>query len=57
MTDTASTKEIHTLIIGGGPSGLAVGAVLRLGGVSFSIIEKFDKVGYAWHNHYGLLHI
>jgi thioredoxin reductase len=57
MTDTASTKEIHTLIIGGGPSGLAVGAVLRLGGVSFSIIEKFDKVGYAWHNHYERVHL
>lgn len=50
-------KEIHTLVVGGGPAGLAVGAVLRLGGVSFSIIEKNDKVGYAWHNHYERVHL
>jgi hypothetical protein len=50
-------KEIHTLVIGGGPAGLAVGAVLRLGGVSFSIIEKNDKVGFAWHNHYDRVHL
>lgn len=50
-------KEIHTLVIGGGPSGLAVGAVLRNGGVSFSIIEKHDKIGYAWHNHYDRVHL
>ncbi|HMV41631.1 MAG TPA: NAD(P)/FAD-dependent oxidoreductase [Leptospiraceae bacterium] len=50
-------KEIHTLIIGGGPSGLAIGAVLRNGGVSFSIIEKYDKVGHAWHNHYERVHL
>ncbi|MBP9885795.1 MAG: FAD-dependent monooxygenase [Leptospiraceae bacterium] len=45
MVDERIEKEIHTLVIGGGPAGLAVGAVLRLGGVSFSIIEKNDKVG------------
>ena len=57
MVDGRTEKEIHTLVIGGGPAGLAVGAVLRLGGVSFSIIEKNDKVGYAWHNHYERVHL
>jgi len=57
MGETTIAKEIHTLVIGGGPSGLAVGAVLRLGGVSFSIIEKNDKIGYAWHNHYDRVHL
>ncbi len=57
MDETGIPKEIHTLIVGGGPAGLAVGAVLRLGGVSFSIIEKNDKVGYAWHNHYERVHL
>ena len=57
MVDGRTEKEIHTLVVGGGPAGLAVGAVLRLGGVSFSIIEKNDKVGYAWHNHYERVHL
>ncbi|MBP7280975.1 MAG: NAD(P)/FAD-dependent oxidoreductase [Leptospiraceae bacterium] len=57
MSETAEVKEIHTLVVGGGPAGLAVGAVLRVGGVSFSIIEKHDKVGFAWHNHYERLHL
>jgi len=57
MVDGRIEKEIHTLVVGAGPAGLAVGAVLRLGGVSFSIIEKSDKVGYAWHNHYERVHL
>ena len=57
MSETTEVKEIHTLIVGGGPAGLAVGAALRLGGVSFSIIEKNDRVGSAWHNHYDRVHL
>lgn len=57
MANTAREQEIHTLVVGAGPAGLAVGAVLRVGGVSFSIIEKNDKIANAWHNHYDRVHL
>lgn len=43
MGETAVAKEIHTLVIGGGPFWSCHWAVLRLGGVSFSIVEKATR--------------
>lgn len=49
----------HTpiLIIGAGPAGLAIAGRLRQHQLPFTIIEKSDKVGFAWHNHYDRLHL
>lgn len=47
----------ETVIIGAGPAGLAVGACLRRAGAPFLILEKADRVGVSWHNHYDRLHL
>ncbi|MCG3116063.1 MAG: NAD(P)/FAD-dependent oxidoreductase [Candidatus Manganitrophus sp. SA1] len=47
----------HTIIIGAGPAGLAVGACLKRAGVPFLILEQSDRVGAAWHRHYSRLHL
>lgn len=47
----------ETVIIGAGPAGLAVGACLRRAGAPFLILEKADRVGASWHNHYDRLHL
>ena len=48
---------IENLIIGAGPSGLAVAVRLRKLGIPFEILEKTDKAGIAWRNHYDRLHL
>lgn len=45
------------LIIGAGPAGLAIAGQLRHRNIPFTIIEKSDKIGFAWHNHYDRLHL
>jgi putative flavoprotein involved in K+ transport len=47
----------EVLIIGGGPAGLATGAVLRRAGVPAVILEKSDDVGASWRRHYDRLHL
>jgi indole-3-pyruvate monooxygenase len=47
----------HTVVIGAGPAGLAVGACLKQAGVPCIILEQSDKVGAAWHRHYDRLHL
>lgn len=54
---SAGPRETDTLIIGAGPSGLAMAACLRNVGVPFIIVEARDNVGYAWRNHYDRLHL
>ncbi len=48
---------IKNLIIGAGPSGLAVAGRLAKAGQPFTIIEKGQHVGEAWHHHYDRLHL
>ncbi|MEO1435093.1 MAG: NAD(P)/FAD-dependent oxidoreductase, partial [Bacteroidota bacterium] len=43
------------LIIGAGPAGLAVAAQLRDQNIDFEVLEKSDKIAFAWHNHYDRL--
>ena len=47
----------HTLVIGAGPAGLAVGACLKQAHVPYIILEQNDKVASAWHRHYNRLHL
>lgn len=53
----AEATPTDTVIIGAGPSGLAVGACLRKAGVPFVILEKGDRPGATWHQHYDRLHL
>ena len=47
----------HTIVVGAGPAGLAVGACLKQAGIPCLILEQTDKVGAAWHRHYDRLHL
>lgn len=49
--------ETDTLIVGAGPSGLAMSACLKKSGVPFIVVEARDSVGSAWRNHYDRLHL
>ena len=51
------TAETDTIIIGAGPAGLAVGAVLRRAGVPFVMLERAECVGASWHHHYDRLRL
>ena len=50
-------EETDTVIIGGGPAGLATSACLRRAGVPFVMLERSDRVGAAWHQRYDRLHL
>ena len=51
------TSENKVLIVGAGPSGLAIAAQLGKAGINYKIIEKSDRVGNAWFHHYDRLHL
>src|SRR4051812_32138568 len=57
MTALQEPTEIHTIVVGAGPAGLAMGACLQRAGVPFLILEQADKVAVAWHRHYERLHL
>ncbi|WP_434043629.1 MULTISPECIES: flavin-containing monooxygenase [Sorangium] len=50
-------EECHVVIVGAGPSGLAVGACLREQGIPFVLLEKSEAVGATWRRHYDRLHL
>lgn len=45
------------IVVGAGPSGLAVAACLKAQGVSTRILEREANVGSAWRRHYDRLHL
>lgn len=51
------TTRHHTIIIGAGPAGLAVGACLRHRGIRCEILERSDGVGASWKRHYDRLRL
>ena len=55
MSDQAIVS--HTIVIGAGPAGLAVGACLKRAEIPCIILEKGDKVGSSWRHHYDRLHL
>ncbi len=57
MTALQEPIKIHTIVVGAGPAGLAMGACLQRAGVPFLILEQADRVAVAWHQHYERLHL
>ncbi|MBT8447891.1 MAG: NAD(P)/FAD-dependent oxidoreductase [Gammaproteobacteria bacterium] len=53
----ASIIDTENLLIGAGPSGLAVAGCLTQAGTPFTIIEAAADVGHSWRNHYDRLHL
>ncbi|MFJ4921054.1 flavin-containing monooxygenase [Streptomyces sp. NPDC088725] len=56
-SDNTPTNDRPVYVIGGGPAGLAVAAVLRERGVRAVILEKYPTVGASWRRHYDQLHL
>lgn len=51
------SREAEVVVLGAGPSGLAVGGALRMRGVPFEVLERADALGHTWRNHYDRLHL
>lgn len=49
--------QTDVLIIGASVAGLSTAAALQKKGVPYTIIEKADRVGAPWHQHYHRLHL
>lgn len=47
----------RVIVVGAGPTGLAVGACLKEVGTEPVILEKSDTVGSSWRGHYDSLHL
>ncbi|UCE32288.1 MAG: NAD(P)/FAD-dependent oxidoreductase [Burkholderiales bacterium] len=45
------------MIIGAGPAGLAAAACLRERGLPYRVLERGDRVGRSWREHYDRLHL
>jgi cation diffusion facilitator CzcD-associated flavoprotein CzcO len=52
-----SLEATEVVVIGAGPSGLAVGACLQKRRIDFIILEKDHQVGSSWRRHYERLHL
>jgi len=48
---------MDSIVIGAGPTGLAVAACLAREGISTRVIERSDNVASAWRGHYDSLHL
>lgn len=51
------TEQVDVIVLGAGPSGLAVSACLKRRGVAPVILERAGQVGSSWRNHYERLHL
>jgi putative flavoprotein involved in K+ transport len=47
----------EAVVVGAGPGGLAVAAMLQRGGVETVVVDRADAVGTAWRGHYERLHL
>jgi putative flavoprotein involved in K+ transport len=57
MTNRYDSKAIHTIVIGGGQAGLAVGYHLSKRGVPFQILDANERIGDAWRNRWDSLRL
>jgi indole-3-pyruvate monooxygenase len=57
MTSLHDAVQNHTIVVGAGPAGLAVGACLKRAGRPALILEQCKRVGASWHRHYDRLHL
>ncbi|HYH45815.1 MAG TPA: NAD(P)/FAD-dependent oxidoreductase [Thermoanaerobaculia bacterium] len=50
-------ERAETVVVGGGPAGLAVAACLRRAGRQAVVLERGDRVGWSWSLHYDALRL
>jgi cation diffusion facilitator CzcD-associated flavoprotein CzcO len=56
-SNPSSAPDAETIVVGAGPAGLACAASLSAAGGSVIILEKADKVGSSWRQHYDRLNL
>lgn len=57
ILETANPARMHTVVIGGGQAGLAVGYHLARKGLRFVILDANQRVGDAWRNRWDSLRL
>ena len=57
MGSTRQSERFHTVIIGGGQSGLSVGYLLKQRGIPFVILDASARIGDAWRNRWDSLRL
>jgi indole-3-pyruvate monooxygenase len=57
MSVDAAVEQTDAIIVGAGPSGLAVGGALAKAGVKSILLERDQTIGPAWRRHYDRLHL
>ena len=50
-------EDVGAIVVGAGPSGLAVGACLRERRIPFVLLDQAEAVGASWRRHYDRLHL
>lgn len=50
-------RKVDAAVIGAGPGGLAVAAMLQRRGVQTVVVERTSEVGASWRGHYDRLHL
>ncbi len=53
----APVPPASTIVVGGGPAGLAVAATLQEVGLSCCILERSERIGDSWRKHYDRLRL
>jgi putative flavoprotein involved in K+ transport len=57
MGSQRTPERIHTVIIGGGQSGLSVGYFLKQRGIPFVILEANERIGDSWRHRWDSLRL
>lgn len=57
MRNLFRAERIHTIVIGGGQSGLSVGYHLAQRGINFLILDAHNRIGNAWRNRWDSLRL
>lgn len=57
MKNHYEVEQIHTIVIGGGQAGLAVGYHLAKQGIPFLILDAHPRIGDAWRNRWDSLRL
>ena len=51
------TSNPDAIIVGAGPAGLACAVTMHAAGLDATVLEKADRVGAVWRQHYDRLHL
>jgi len=57
MGGTRQAQRVHTVIVGGGQSGLSVGYFLKQHGIPFVILDASQRIGDAWRKRWDSLRL